>query len=83
MSGVGDRCYCVENSLFTSIHSLFGPVGNSTANPLWILASSVCDWSDFNEFPFIFRIIREFDLLRRVRPSLPAQPPRRGLLGSP
>jgi hypothetical protein len=29
----GVRCYCIENSLFAFVYSLFNLAGNSTANP--------------------------------------------------
>ena len=37
------------------------PAGNFTANPLWMLASSVRHSPAFAEIPSIFPVIREFD----------------------
>src|ERR1700730_5108990 len=63
------RCYFRKNSLFASIYSLFHPVGNSTANRLLVLESSVHDGADIDEIPCIFPMIREFGLAETRSPE--------------
>jgi hypothetical protein len=44
--------------------------------------SGGCDSFGFDRIPCIFPVSREFMLPRDVRPSLPAQPPSRGIFAS-
>ena len=48
------------------------PVGNFTADPLWVLASSVRGLPYFNEIPCIFPEITEFEFAETRSPRPPS-----------